>query len=281
MKLAVFMDEIDVLKAYKDTSVAILQSAHAIGWECYFFTQHDLFCKNGEAFANIRKIEILDVKEKNWSRVEELGDLALTYFDIILVRKDPPFNMEYIYAMQALQLAEKQGVVIANKPASICVFGEKTYTLHFPEICPQTLLSKDCHRLKEFYEAHQDVIFKPLDVMGGRGIFHVQDKENLAVVLDLLTNSGQTTIMAQKYIKEIKSKGDKRIILINGEPAAYCLARIPAEGEFRGNLNAGGFGKVEKLSARDIEICKFIAPSLRAHGFYFVGIDVIGDYLTE
>lgn len=283
MKLAVFMDSITTIKAYKDSSVAMLQSAQNLGWDCYFFTANDLFCKEGQAFAFVNTIKILDEKASNWAEIKAVGEMSLVDFDIILVRKDPPFNLEYVYAMQALQLAAKDGVLVANNPQSICQLGEKTYTLHFPDLCPKTLVTNDSQRLREFWQEHKNIIFKPLDAMGGRGVFHVtkEDSRNLSVILDLVTNCQQTTIMAQKYIPEIQTHGDKRILLIDGEPIPYALARIPASGEFRGNLNAGATGKVVPLTAKDFEICSRVGPSFREKGLYFVGIDVIGDYLTE
>jgi glutathione synthase len=282
MKLAVFMDPVEHIKAYKDSSVAMLQSAQKSGFDCYFFTETDLFCQDGKAFANISHIKIGDVDARDWAEIEVIGDRPLTDFDIILIRKDPPFSTEYIYAMHALKLAENAGVLVANKPNTLCAIGEKTYTLHFPELCPETLVTKDCQRLREFWKLHKSVIFKPLDAMGGQGIFHVtDDSSNLSVILDLLTNRQQITIMAQKYIPEIKTHGDKRILLIGGKPVPYALARMPALGEFRGNLNAGATGEVVPITTRDMEICEHIAPSLNARGLYFVGIDVIGDFLTE
>ncbi|MDF1758001.1 MAG: glutathione synthase [Legionellaceae bacterium] len=282
MKIAVFMDPIHLLKPHKDSSVAMLKSAQEMGWECYFFTQNDLYCRDGRAFAVINSIQIGDVCSTNWALTETLGERELADFDIILIRKDPPFTMEYIYAMQILDLAQKAGVLVANNPNSICDLGEKTYTLHYPDLCPKTLVSSNISRLREFWDEHKSVIFKPLDGMGGQGIFHVnEDGSNLSVVLELLTNKENTTIMAQKYIPEIKTHGDKRVLLVNGEPIPYALARMPAKGELRGNLCAGGTGHVVPITSRDREICDQLSSDLKARGLYFVGIDIIGDYLTE
>ncbi len=198
------------------------------------------------------------------------------------MRKDPPFDMEYIYATYALDLAAQAGVLVANKPQSLRDANEKFFTLHFPQCCPPTLVSRDIKRLRDFWEQHQNVIFKPLAGMGGNAVFHVDEQgKNTSVILEVLTASQQVTIMAQQYIPAIASAGDKRILLINGKPVPYALARIPAPGELRGNLAAGAQGKVVALTERDYWLCEQIAPTLRKMGLYFVGIDVIGDYLTE
>lgn len=282
MKLAIFMDPLSKIQAYKDSSVSMLKSAKNYGLETYFFTPKDLFCTDSGPYANVKQIAVLDEYTSNWADLRELGVKHLSFFDIILVRLDPPFNMQYIYALQALDLAEKAGVFVANRPSSIAKFGEKTYTLHFKDCIQPSLVSSSIEQLKEFWKIHQDVVFKPLDAMGGRGVFRVDNTgQNLGAILEVLTHDTETMIMAQKYIPEILTKGDKRILLINGEPVPYALARMPAAGEFRGNLRAGGSGVVVPLDDNDYKICSKIADSLRKHGLYFVGIDVIGDYLTE
>lgn len=283
MKLAVVMDAPHLLKAYKDTTVGMLRSARQLGWSCVYFTLNDLLCRDGQAYARVSSIQVADDDTKpDWATVKALGEKPLAGFDVILMRKDPPFDMEYIYATYALELAEKMGVLVANKPQSLRDANEKFFTLHFPQCCPPTLVSRDIATLRQFWEQHRDVIYKPLEGMGGNSIFHV-DKEgkNLSVILEVLTHSQRTMIMAQQYIPEIVSKGDKRILLINGEPVPYALARIPASGELRGNLAAGARGEVVPITARDRWLCEQIAPTLKAKGLYFVGIDVIGDYLTE
>lgn len=282
MKLAVFMDPLVGIKPYKDSTVAMLQSAQKLGWFCCFFTQDDLYCRDGQAFARVTRITIGDEKTSNWVETTLLGDQPLSDFDIILVRKDPPFTMEYIYALYALELAERDGVLVVNKPQSLRDANEKMFTMHFPQCCPPTLVTANCARLKEFWNSYRSVIFKPLDAMGGQGIFHVvDDGRNLSVILDQLTKQQTVTIMAQQYIPEILTHGDKRILLVDGNPIPYALARMPAPGEFRGNLAAGATGKVVPINDRDRWICDQIAPTLKAKGLYFVGIDVIGDYLTE
>ena len=282
MKLAILMDPLHTLTPYKDSTVGMIKSAQSMGWSCVYFTQNDIFCREGHAYANVASLTIGDELKPDWADVSPLGEQPLAAFDIILMRKDPPFDMEYIYATYALELAEKEGVLVANKPQSLRDANEKFFTLNFPQCCPATLVSRDKDRLRGFWEQHQNVIFKPLEGMGGRAVFHVgKDARNLSVILEVLTHGEQVSIMAQAYIPEISTLGDKRILLINGEPVPFGLARIPSPGELRGNLAAGAKGKVVEITERDRWICKEIAPTLKAKGLYFVGIDVIGDYLTE
>lgn len=282
MKLGIMMDPPHTLKPYKDSTVAMIKSAQHMGWSCAYFTPIDLFCRDGHAYANVSSITIGEETHSDWATVKPLGVQPLASFDIILMRKDPPFDMEYIYATYALDLAEKEGVLVANKPQSLRDANEKFFTLHFPQCCPPTLVSRDINRLREFFKQHHNVIFKPLEGMGGRSVFHVNEEaRNLSVILEVLTQGEQVSIMAQQYIPEISTLGDKRILLINGEPVPFALARIPLPGELRGNLAAGAKGKVVPITKRDRWLCAEIAPVLTAKGLYFVGIDVIGDYLTE
>jgi glutathione synthase len=281
MKLGILMDPLHKLKAYKDSTVAMIQSAQSRGWECEFFTSLDVFSHQGKSYANSTQIHIIDVHLEDWATTEPVGVKPLNSFDIILMRKDPPFDMEYIYSTYALDLAAQEGILIANNPQTLRDANEKFFTLHFPQCCPETLVSADMRRLHEFWDTHRNVIYKPLDGNGGASIFHVkEDGHNLAVILESLTKKQTITVMAQRFIKEI-AQGDKRILLIDGEPVEYGLARIPAPGEVRGNLAAGGTGKVVPLTKRDRWICSQLSPTLKAKGLYFVGIDVIGDYLTE
>ena len=282
MKLAVLMDPIHTLKPYKDSTVAMIKSAQTLGWSCAYFTQSDLFCREGRAYANVHAVKVQDEMLDDWANITPMGEQPLAAFDIILMRKDPPFDMEYINATYALELAEKEGVLIANKPQSLRDANEKFFTLNFPQCCPSTLVSRDINRLRDFWKKHKNVIFKPLEGMGGRAVFHVDDDaRNLSVILEVLTHGQGVSIMAQQYIPEISTLGDKRILLINGEPVPFALARIPSPGELRGNLAAGAQGKVVPINDRDRWLCSEIAPTLKAKGLYFVGIDVIGDYLTE
>lgn len=282
MKLAILMDPLRGLKPHKDSTVAMIKAAHGLGWECAYFTLADLFCKEGKAYANLSSIQVTNETQADWAKTKLLGEQPLAGFDIILMRKDPPFDMEYIYATYALELAEREGVFVSNKPQSLRDANEKFFTLNFPQCCPLTLVSRDINRLRAFWEKHRNVIFKPLEGMGGRAVFHVDEQaKNLSVVLEVLTHGQTVSIMAQQYIPEISTFGDKRILLINGEPVSYALARIPAKGELRGNLAAGATGKVVPITERDRWLCAQIAPTLKAKELTFVGIDVIGDYLTE
>jgi glutathione synthase len=276
MKLAVLMDSPSQLKHYKDTTIAMMERADALGIACVYFTPAEVYCTNGHAYARVHELVLAT------GAIKDLGDTALTEFDVILMRQDPPFDLNYIYATYALELAEQEGVLVANKPQSVRDANEKFFTLRFPQCCPPTLVSREIDRLKAFWQEHEEVIFKPLEGMGGRSVFHVgKDARNLTVILENLTKNQQVMIMAQRYIPDILATGDKRILLINGEPVPYGLARIPAKGELRGNLVAGATGTVLPLTKRDHFICSQVGPTLRAKGLYFVGIDVIGDYLTE
>lgn len=282
MKLAVLIDPLNQLKPYKDTTIAMMNSAMAMGWECVFFTQNDLYCKEGHAYARVYDIVIGDEHQNDWAEIKDAGEQALADFDIILMRKDPPFDLEYVYTTYALELAERDGVLVVNKPQSLRDANEKFFTLNFPQCCPPTIVTRDIQRLKIFWEQHHNVIFKPLEGMGGSSVFHVDEKgKNLSVILEVLTKKQTVSIMAQCYIPEIETTGDKRILVINGEPVPYGLARIPAQGELRGNLAAGARGEVVPITARDRWLCEQLAPTLKAKGLHFVGLDVIGDYLTE
>jgi glutathione synthase len=282
MKFAVLIDPIEQLQAYKDSTIAMIKRAQERGWACYYFTPNDIACRAGQAYAYVSSIHIGDVTAPRWATTKSLGEWPLSDFDIILMRKDPPFDLEYIYHTYALELASRRGVLVANRPQSLRDANEKFFTLNFPDCCPPTLVTRDSDRLRAFWQTHQQVIFKPLDGMGGSRIFHVDETgRNLSVILDVLTCRETVSIMAQQYIPDIVERGDKRILLINGEPIDYALARIPLAGELRGNLAAGGHGRVVSLTDHDRWICRQLAPTLREKGLYFVGIDVIGDYLTE
>ncbi|WP_028388137.1 glutathione synthase [Legionella fairfieldensis] len=282
MKLAVLMDPLHKIKAYKDSTVAMIKAAQTMGWSSVYFTQQDLYCRQGHAYAQVTDIKVGDETTDHWATTKVLGEKPLSAFDIILMRKDPPFDIEYIYTTYALELAEREGVLVANKPQSLRDANEKFFTLNFPQCCPATLVSRDIKKLRAFWQEHKHVIFKPLEGMGGSSVFQVDEKgHNLSVILEVLTQGQMVSIMAQQYIPEITTAGDKRILLINGEPVPYALARIPAKGELRGNLAAGAQGKVVPITDRDRWLCQQIAPALRAKGLYFVGIDVIGSFLTE
>ncbi|MFC3152015.1 glutathione synthase [Litoribrevibacter euphylliae] len=280
IKLGIVMDPIQSINYKKDTSLAMLWAAQDRNWELFYMEPSDLYLEDGDARANSRTLSVFK-SDKEWYKFGTTQDIELSELDVILMRKDPPFDNEFIYATYLLERAEQKGTLIVNKPSSLRDCNEKMYATAFPQCTPPHLVSKDTQRLKAFHEKHQDTIFKPLDGMGGSSIFHVRAQDtNLSVIIETLTNHGAQQIMAQKYLPEI-SEGDKRILMINGEPIPYCLARIPAAGESRGNLAAGGSGEVRPLSDRDRWICDQVSEELKARQLYFVGLDVIGDYLTE
>jgi len=280
IKLGIVMDPIDNITFKKDSSLAMLWAAQQKGWELWYMEQQHLFSLDGKAQAKMAPIEVM-MDEQKWFERGEYETRDLSDLNVILMRKDPPFDNEFIYTTYLLEQAEKEGSLIVNKPQSLRDFNEKLFATHFPQCCPPVLVSKHESMLREFHKEHGDVIFKPLDGMGGSQIFRIkEDGLNLGVIIETLTNHGQQTIMAQKFIPEIVD-GDKRILLVDGEPVPYGLARIPAKGETRGNLAAGGRGEGRELTERDYWICEQIAPTLKEKGLLFVGLDVIGDYLTE
>jgi len=280
IRLGVVMDPIGSIKAYKDSTLAMLLEAQARGWRIYYMEQGDLFMRDGQVHAHQRELKVTDSTERwfEWgtARTEPLSSL-----DVILMRKDPPFNMEYIYTTYLLEYAEAAGVLVVNKPQSLRDANEKLYTAWFPHCTPATLVSRSANQFRDFLKEHHDIVLKPLDGMGGESIFRVRRGDpNGNVILETLTAKGTRFAMAQRFLPEI-AQGDKRILLIDGEPVPYALARIPAEGELRGNLAAGGKGVGVSLSDRDRWICSEVGPVLREKGLLFVGLDVIGDYLTE
>ena len=280
IKLGIVMDPIDDINYKKDSSLAMLWAAQQKGWELYYMEQSDLYSRDGDVRARMAPIRV-DMNPNKWFEREAYQDLSLTELDVILMRKDPPFDNEFIYTTHLLAVAEAAGVLIVNRTQSLRDFNEKLFATHFPQCCPPVLVSRSEERLKAFHAEHKDVIFKPLDGMGGSSIYRITENGlNLGVVIETLTKLGQETIMAQRYIPEIV-EGDKRILMINGEPIDYALARIPSQGETRGNLAAGGRGEGRPLSDRDRWIAAQVGPKLREAGLLFVGLDVIGDYLTE
>jgi glutathione synthase len=280
MKIAFLADHLSTFKTYKDSTYAMIIEATARGHEIYAFEQADMALEQGQVQASAARI-ILTGNADNWYRAEAQATQPLSAFDVVVLRKDPPFDMEYVYATYLLELAEQQGARIVNRPGAVRDHNEKLAITQFPQFLAPTLVTADMARLRAFHAEHQDIILKPLDGMGGAGVFRVRDDGlNLGAILETLTRHGRVTIMAQRYIPEI-AKGDKRILLIGGEVVPYCLARIPQAGEVRGNLAAGGTGVAQPLSARDQEIAQTLAPVLSKRGLLLVGLDVIGDYLTE
>lgn len=280
IKLGVVMDPIDRITYKKDTTLALLLAAGERGMELYYMEQQDLFLEQGQPQATVRPLQVF-ADPQRWFELGDARTVNLAELDVILMRKDPPFDNEFIYSTYILEAAERLGTLVVNRPQSLRDCNEKIFATRFPQCCPPVLVSRSSARLREFHQQHQDVIFKPLDGMGGEGIFRCKaDDPNIGVILETLTGRGTRTIMAQRFIPEI-SAGDKRILVVNGEAVPYALARVPAKGETRGNLAAGGSGIPQPLSARDQWIVEQVAPSLVAKGLYFVGLDVIGDYLTE
>ncbi len=279
-KLGVVMDPIESIKPWKDSTLAMMLEARHRDWEIYYFQQQDLFFDNGVAMGQYQTLSLQDDNE-HWFDVKQTGTCKLADLEAILMRKDPPFDLEYIYSTYLLEQAEESGVLIVNKPASLRDCNEKLFTRNFPECCVDTRVSRDSGLLKAFVEQHRDVIIKPLDGMGGKSIFRVQAGDrNTNAIIEAVSNDGRSQIMVQRYIPEI-SEGDKRILLIDGIAIPYALARLPAKGENRGNIAAGATTRGQALSERDQWLCHQIGPELRARGLIFVGIDVIGDYITE
>lgn len=280
IKLGMVMDFIGHINIKKDTSFAMLLEAQARGWELYYMELNDLYLRNGRAFARTRTLSV-ERNEQNWYRFNLEKDMPLDELDVILMRKDPPFDQEYIYATYLLERAENLGVFVVNKPQSLRDANEKLFTAWFPQCCAETLVSRDPARIRIFLQEQGEIILKPLDGMGGTSIFHLrQNDPNLSVILETMTEYQRRYVMAQKYLPEIKD-GDKRILMVNGEPVPYALARIPAEGETRGNLAAGGRAEGRELTDRDRWIAGQVGPTLREKGLVFAGLDVIGDTLTE
>jgi glutathione synthase len=281
LTLGVVMDPIGAIKPYKDTTLAMLLAAQARGWKLLYMEQSDLYLLQGEARARHRELTVRD-DTHDWHTFgkEHDGSLAGS-MDLVLMRKDPPFDMEYIYTTYMLERAETAGVRVVNKPQSLRDANEKAYTAWFPQCCPPTLMSRDMGRMRAFLKEQKKIVVKPLDGMGGSQIFVLEEGDaNVSVVLETLTHDGSGLAIAQKYLPEITA-GDKRILVIDGEPVPYALARVPAVGESRGNLAAGGKGVGVALTDRDRWIVAQVAPSLREKGLLFVGLDVIGDWLTE
>ena len=280
IRLGIVMDPIERISYKKDSSMAMLWAAKARGWTLHYFEMQDLYQVDGEACGRGRQLDVFQDPER-WFAYGEDVDLPLRELDVILMRKDPPFDNEFVYATYLLEQAERGGTLVVNRPASLRDCNEKFFATLFPELAPPTLVSRRADIIREFARTHGDVILKPLDGMGGSSVFrHREGDPNLSVILETLTAHGTQQIIAQRYLPGIKD-GDKRILMINGEPVDYCLARIPAQGETRGNLAAGGRGVAQPLSARDREIAATVGPELRKRGLLFVGLDVIGEHLTE
>jgi glutathione synthase len=280
MKIAFLTDPLSTFKIHKDSTYAMMVEATRRNYSLYVFEQKDMILENGVVTANVVSITLTESGD-NWYSVSASSNICLSDFDVILIRKDPPFNMEYTYSMYLLELAEKQGARVFNRPRSIRDYNEKLAIFQFSEYISPTLVTRDKSCLHAFHEKHKDIILKPLDGMGGASIFRVQpDGLNLGSIIEFLTNNGRFTVMVQRFIPEI-SKGDKRILVIGGKIVPFSLARIPKYGEVRANLAVGGTGVAQPLTKRDQKIAEALAPILSRRGLLVVGLDVIGEYLTE
>lgn len=280
LKLGIVMDPITQIKIHKDTSFAMLLEAQARGYQLYYMELNDLYLRDGRTHARMRRLQV-QRDERNWFQFDGELDQPLDALDVVLMRKDPPFDQEYIYATYLLECAESHGLRVVNKPRSLRDANEKLFTAWFPQCCAPTLVARESARLRDFLHEQGEIVLKPLDGMGGASIFRVARQDpNLSVILETMTQHNRRFVMAQRYLPEIV-EGDKRILVVNGEVVPYALARIPAEGESRGNLAAGGRAEGRPLTDRDRWLASQVGPELQRRGLAFVGLDVIGDYLTE
>ena len=280
LHIGVVMDPIDHIKPWKDTTLAMLLEAQRRDWTLHYMEPADLYVLDGRVLATTRDLQVRDDND-DWFTLGAPEARELAGLDMILMRQDPPFDAAYLYVTHMLEKVEREGVLVVNRPGSVRDCNEKLFATNFPQCCVPTLVSGSAQRLREFVAQQGDAVMKPLDAMGGTNVFRIEPgSANLSVIIEVLTEYGKTPVMAQRFIPEIKD-GDKRILMINGEPVPYALARIPKEGEFRGNLAAGGTGQGRELTERDRWICSQVGPTLKEKGLYFVGLDVIGDYLTE
>ena len=279
--LGVVMDPIEDITPYKDTTLALLLEAQRRGYTIHYFTMSDLFVADGVGYGNARTISVADDNDHWFDYTSESRIMRLADLDTILMRKDPPFDTEYIYATYILELAENEGTLVVNRCDALRDVNEKMAINRFAHLCGPTLVARRADAFKRFIADHHDVVLKPLDGMGGSRIFRVTEgNDNTSVILEVLTEHGTHYAMAQAYLPEIKD-GDKRVLLVDGEPVGYALARVPAEGELRGNLAAGGHGVGRELTEGDLKIAREVGPYVRDKGLLFVGLDVIGDKLTE
>ena len=279
MKLLFILDPLASLKSYKDTSLAIMREAAARGHALYVCEQHDVFLRN--EIVKINAVEFSFYDGESWYQLSKSQETLPKDFDAVLMRKDPPFDNEYLYSTYLLELAANQGARVLNKPSAVRSWNEKLSVAKFPQFAPEFLVTANNDLIREFLATHKDIVVKPLDGMGGSGIFRIHEYDhNIGVILETATQFGRQTIMAQRYLPAIL-QGDKRIIVINGEPLPYALARIPKAGETRGNLAAGGTGVAQALTARDLEIANTVGKTLKQEGLFLVGLDVIGEHLTE
>ncbi len=280
IKVGILMDSIADIKIHKDTSFAILLASQARGWKNHLLLPQDIWLQDGICWGRMRAIRVED-NPSAWYQLGEAIDQPLVNLDFFFMRKDPPFNMQYIHLTYLLEQAQRQGLRVINNPASLRDANEKLFTAWFPQCCPRTLVSNQISLLRNFVLEEHTAVIKPLDSMGGHSVFKASAQDpNLNVILETLTDQGQRIVMAQRFIDKI-SEGDKRILMIHGKPIPYALARIPHQHDFRGNLAAGASAEGRELTERDRWICEQVGPTLRQKGLIFAGLDVIGEYLTE
>ncbi len=281
--IGIIMDPISDINVEKDTTLALMLKAQTRGFNLFYLEMNDLFIQNGKIMAAMRPIEV-NKSKTNWYKFKSAHKAeisSVSNLHCILMRKDPPFDINFLHMTYLLDKAKDEGVLVVNNPGSIRDCNEKLFATWFPDVCPPTIVTKNIKDLRNFLREHKSIVVKPLDGMGGASIFKVdQSDTNASVIFETLTHLESTFCMAQQYLKDIKN-GDKRILIVNGKPIPYSLARVPSVGENRGNLAAGGSGIVQPLSDNDIKICEKVGPSLKARELYFVGIDVIGNFLTE
>ena len=280
IEIGFVMDPIGSINIKKDSTFAMMLAAQARGWQLWYMEVADLYLIDGCAMARMRAIEVID-DPSGWYRLKAEETRPLARLDALLMRKDPPFDMEYIFTTYLLEQAHRDGCLVVNHPRSLRDANEKAFTAAFPQCAPPTLITRQARDIRDFHARHEDIILKPLDGMGGSSVFRVrQDDPNRSVIIETLTDHGRRFCMAQRFIPDIR-EGDKRVLMIDGEPVPYCLARIPAPGETRGNLAAGATAQARPLTDRDRWIAGQVGPELKARGILFAGLDVIGDYLTE
>lgn len=283
MRIAIILDPLESLKTYKDSTFAMMVAANARGHEIHVCEQREIGLEGASVVARIRRLILTDVtgEASSWYRLEPGATVALREFDAVLMRKDPPFDMEYVYATYLLELAQREGARVFNDPRAVRDHNEKLSIARYPQFIAPTIVTRDPQRLRDFVTEHGEAVFKLLDGMGGASIFRARAGDpNLSVIIETMNRFGERTVMAQRYLPEI-ARGDKRVLLIGGAVAPFCLARIPAAGEARGNLAAGGTGVAQPLAARDRAIGEALAPELFAKGLLLVGLDVIGECVTE
>ena len=280
IRIGVVMDPIQSIQIKKDSTFAMLLAAQRRGWSLWYLEVGDLWLRDGQAWGRLRPIAVID-DPQDWFRLGAVQEQPLAWLDTLLMRKDPPFDMEYIYTTYLLEQAQQAGCLVVNDPRSLRDANEKVFTAQFPQCAPPTLITRNAADIRRFQAEQGEIILKPLDGMGGASIFRLAPGDpNLSVVIETLTQRGRAFCMVQRFIPEITA-GDKRILIVDGEPVPYCLARIPAPGESRGNLAAGASSEARPLSERDRWIAAQVGPQLRTRGILFAGLDVIGDSLTE